>query len=250
MNEIRWKRGVPTEKECRECWLFDGGNSNEPEWSHNIRPQSTRPCDWGKRSWYAAVRILPPEAAESPDDWVTQDRVPMRSGIDRGWWESDADPVPPDVAKFWTATECHQGLCHGQLHKSSRQTVLHVRCRRKDLPQVPTIQESQTVEQKPEGPQPGQWWQWGQLIVYVIGKAIGRDEYAVQEEDGEVYGRHLNGWQHLPDCTGWDWQPTPPKKKQRKWVTEQWITDGESPNPDIADGHLWESTDEVREVPL
>jgi len=60
---------------------------------------------------------------------------------------------------------------------------------------------------KQKQPMAGEWWTLGDLRVYVIGKAIENNEYAVQEEDLEVHGRPLSGWAHLPECTGWGWQP-------------------------------------------
>ena len=60
---------------------------------------------------------------------------------------------------------------------------------------------------KQKQPMAGEWWTLGDFRVYVIGKAIENNEYAVQEEDLEVHGRLLSGWDHLPECTGWGWQP-------------------------------------------
>jgi len=69
----------------------------------------------------------PPSSVESPDDWVTQDRVPFRMGKDEcrwstwpeswGWWS-----YPPFM------DECMHGIKEGD------DAVLHVRCRRRDLP--------------------------------------------------------------------------------------------------------------------
>jgi hypothetical protein len=69
--------------------------------------------------------------AQDPEEWVTQDRVPDRPGIDqwRRVWLGD-------VAGEWTDSGPssvqykHGDMCH------SSQSVLEVRCRRKDLPPI------------------------------------------------------------------------------------------------------------------
>lgn len=79
----------------------------------------------------AKARINP---VESPDDWVVQDRVPARPGIDRGWWSSD-DP-PADKSYCWAVLEnIGNGLVHG--YRNDIGLTLSVFCRRKDLPAVP-----------------------------------------------------------------------------------------------------------------
>jgi hypothetical protein len=81
------------------------------------------------------------QISESPDDWVVQDRVPIRQ-CDRGWWAFDGKPCPsPD--DMWHDGNGHGGTLryavqcgyrHGQ--KSALQNaVLHVMCRRRDLPE-------------------------------------------------------------------------------------------------------------------
>jgi hypothetical protein len=73
-------------------------------------------------------------------------------------------------------------------------------------------------------PQLGEWWQFGEMRVYVIGPAIEIDEYAVQEIDLEVHGRHLNGWEYLPDCTGFDWKPPSPLTEVLPGLIESYTT--------------------------
>ena len=59
--------------------------------------------------------------------------------------------------------------------------------------------------------QPGQWWEKPGTRVFVVGLSL--DGRIVAEREygtiallarGELY---QDGWKHLPDCTGWDWQP-------------------------------------------
>jgi hypothetical protein len=65
---------------------------------------------------------------ESPDDWVTQDRVPARPGIDQRAY-ADATRVT-----LWEDAECltwDKPAMHGT---KINNTTLEIRCRRKDLP--------------------------------------------------------------------------------------------------------------------
>lgn len=67
-----------------------------------------------------------PAPVESPDDWVTQDRVPPRQGVDQCRWE------PSD--KFRLVAGEWETMHGGKLANGWQ---LEVRCRRKDLPPMP-----------------------------------------------------------------------------------------------------------------
>ena len=74
---------------------------------------------------------------ESPEDWVVQDRVPARTGIDQAWWQYDN--YDENIKKaFWPVFEGSfaSSRKHGYRDNTSKMT-LHVRCRRKDLPPIP-----------------------------------------------------------------------------------------------------------------
>ena len=75
-----------------------------------------------------AVRV----PVESPDDWVTQDRVPPRHGIDQVQWSDWGSSRWIDAASGWQPTEIHG------YRDEDDDTVLHVRCRRKELPPLPS----------------------------------------------------------------------------------------------------------------
>jgi hypothetical protein len=65
---------------------------------------------------------------ESPDDWVTQDRVPARPGIDQRSYADDT------TLSRWQDAEClnwDKPAMHGT---KINKTTLQLRCRRKDLP--------------------------------------------------------------------------------------------------------------------
>jgi hypothetical protein len=76
----------------------------------------------------ALARVTPIEPVESPDDWVTQDRVPARPGIDQRAY-ADGTRVT-----LWEDAKCldwDKPAMHGT---KINNTTLEIRCRRKDLP--------------------------------------------------------------------------------------------------------------------
>ena len=81
----------------------------------------------------AESRVKKPEPVESPDDWVTQDRVPDRPGIDQ--WRRVWPRVKPDD---WQDSSHSSSTFykHGDTCRISK-SVFEVRCRRKDLPPLP-----------------------------------------------------------------------------------------------------------------
>ena len=76
--------------------------------------------------------VVEPEWAngESPDDWVTQDRVPERVGVDE--WRFTYEPYSPSCWVLSGNGQASYGK-HGDKVGVCR---LEVRCRRKDLPVV------------------------------------------------------------------------------------------------------------------
>lgn len=75
---------------------------------------------------------------EDPEEWVTQDRVPFRRGVDRGWWAIPGTSiVPADTARWWDWQTEVEGIKHGEKNPLGGDNVLNIRCRRKDLPPVP-----------------------------------------------------------------------------------------------------------------
>ncbi len=72
-----------------------------------------------------------PESVESPEDWVTQDRVPDRPGIDE--WNRTWDGRPT----VWEPSlKNEERYMHGHVCTATG-SVFKVRCRRKDLPPLP-----------------------------------------------------------------------------------------------------------------
>lgn len=74
---------------------------------------------------------------ESPEDWVTQDRVDARPGIDQGWWSYAEPNVDKSKWSWWPIANSGSaiGRKHGHVHEDGQ--MLNLRCKRKDLPPVP-----------------------------------------------------------------------------------------------------------------
>lgn len=103
---------------------------------------------WKKITEAEALALLDkPEPVESPDDWVTQDRVPARAEIDEERW-SDWKP-----GNWITVEQCFTscGMMHGDFRPTSdkiRGASLEVRCRRKDLPPLPEPEPAKPATRK------------------------------------------------------------------------------------------------------
>lgn len=73
-----------------------------------------------------------PQPVEDPDEWVIQDRVPVRTSCDQVMWIKDGKSVTGFAYSFRNSAS--DGRMHGYTESSGYQ--LHVRCRRRDLPKV------------------------------------------------------------------------------------------------------------------
>lgn len=78
------------------------------------------------------VKAAEPVPVESPDDWVTQDRVPARVGVDEEYWSNWRQGA-------WSAVSAGQmsysrKMSHGDVDRIGDK--LSLRCRRKDLPPI------------------------------------------------------------------------------------------------------------------
>lgn len=88
---------------------------------------------WIKSLQEQIAELTPRPPAEDPDEWVTQDRVPMRACDQRRW----VNPVSMDVAVEW-GRSCITSVdpaIHGAVNRVGNR--LELRCRRKDLPPLP-----------------------------------------------------------------------------------------------------------------
>jgi len=75
-------------------------------------------------------QIHPPQPVESPDDWVTQDLVPSRRGIDELNWIFSGERHGS-----WVPFRNGPPITHGVTDKCG--DIGQVRCRRRDYPQKP-----------------------------------------------------------------------------------------------------------------
>lgn len=93
---LQWKRGIPTEEECRECWLMVGGDGELPFriGAHCHGPDSTEQRHWKDRDWYVALRIEPPK----PKTRTVTQRQYFSATREELWTDHD------NVDSCWTAT--------------------------------------------------------------------------------------------------------------------------------------------------
>ena len=122
-----YRRRVTPEPVCKRE-AFSGGGSPSPR---ECGVCGEGPCE--------------KKPVESPDDWVTQDRVPYRREFDEcRWGDCDVWYSNQDVP------HCYR---HGYIGCGVFQHKLQVRCRRKDLPQLPTeihIGDSVVITESPK----------------------------------------------------------------------------------------------------
>jgi hypothetical protein len=78
----------------------------------------------------AEAMALLNKPAEDPEEWVTQDRVPARVGIDYQRWSDWMDDEAIEVRSGFTSV----GMMHGDTKQD--EIRLELRCRRKDLPPI------------------------------------------------------------------------------------------------------------------
>ena len=134
---------------------------------------------------------------ESTEDWVTQDRVEARHGIDQAWWAYD-DKTLDDNHKWswWTVDSAGSasGRKHG--HRTADGQILHVRCKRKDLPPVPApVEETFPQWYILKDDEKRSW-----VPDWTI-KRTGEEtsiRYA-RDEAGELYATN-EPWTSAPDC--------------------------------------------------
>jgi hypothetical protein len=138
---------VPSLVESPDDWVeIDVGVISKPriniDWMQHKTDKTAGYSDWGpamvfwtteiwerhKQDWKVRCRRKDLPVVESPDDWVTQDRVPPRRGIDQVHWSNWESYRWIDAAYNWD-----EGEIHGYRDKDD-DTVVSVRCRRKDLP--------------------------------------------------------------------------------------------------------------------
>jgi hypothetical protein len=115
-------------------YSYFGESINECAWSG-----SGRVCSHCESDMDLVAEYAEPAPAESPDDWVIQDRVPARAE-DKGWWitQNGSNLMPRCPSDMWAVQFDQYAL--GMMHDDvcpALELKLVVYCRRKDLPPVP-----------------------------------------------------------------------------------------------------------------
>lgn len=87
---LEWKRGVPTEQEIAECWLFGGTCDDEPSQRGCMyRPDFTEASDWDDEEWYLALRIAPVDTPKPATQMVTLRKWIEPNGTGEYTWMRD-----------------------------------------------------------------------------------------------------------------------------------------------------------------
>jgi len=110
----------------RACDFVAGKTGHPDQWFTCTATIGFSQAAWPESRIRCRRKDLP--VVESPDDWVTQDRVPPRRGIDQVHWSNWESHKWIDAAYNWD-----EGEIHGYRDEDD-DTVVSVRCRRKDLP--------------------------------------------------------------------------------------------------------------------
>lgn len=84
----------------------------------------------------ALERLDKPEPVESPDDWVIQNRVTARPGIDAGWWNSSIMTDVGTCDGWWNIRKDGSAIGKKHGYVASDGQILNLCCRRKDLPPI------------------------------------------------------------------------------------------------------------------
>lgn len=160
------------------------------------------------------TKAAEPAPVESPDDWVIQDRVPARNGIDHGWFAPCVTEASSHPWLFRSGVNA-EGRKHGD--KMTWGDTLNVYCKRKDLPPIESPDD----------------WVILDPVVYAeheLRKDIDWMEYglgwhAVNGFAGTTVERFLKPSHHKAvRCLRKDLPPVPPKKpKTRTVVLKEWL---------------------------
>lgn len=112
------------------CVSVDGCDKTKYDWNESCK-YYVRCGTWKQITEQQALALLDkPQPAEDPEEWVVQDRVPARLGIDeRRYVDKEGNHCVWGDASL---IACWNGpLIHGSEYKG---LTLELRCRRKDLP--------------------------------------------------------------------------------------------------------------------
>lgn len=89
---LEWKRGVPTEQECRECWIISGRMQDTPCKHENgilIRPGQSDPTHWDETEWHIVLKAAPAEPPKPATQMVTLRKWIEPNGTGEYTWMRD-----------------------------------------------------------------------------------------------------------------------------------------------------------------
>ena len=138
--------------DTHRCVKRDGSESGDCDW-HGIphdgrkqltkqeaeakldKPKSIPEIQFDPKTFTSDWGPFEKSAEPDPEELVTQDRVPARIGIDKGWWSTLNKAAPAPDRSWFNVNRNHTGMMHR--HKCDDDTVLNLCCRRADLPPLP-----------------------------------------------------------------------------------------------------------------
>lgn len=89
---LEWKRGIPTEEECRECWLIYGGSGEYPRDcdsdSQVVAPSNSEVSSWDEGDWYLALKVKPVEPPKPKTRTVKLWKLLHKNGAELWWPDS------------------------------------------------------------------------------------------------------------------------------------------------------------------
>lgn len=89
---LEWKRGIPTEQECRECWIVSGGNQHLPQSSAVWAPEELDEDGlfemFAEDEWYIALQIAP---VTPPKPKTVTQRQYISETREELWTQHDVD---------------------------------------------------------------------------------------------------------------------------------------------------------------
>lgn len=99
---LQWKRGIPTEEECRECWIVTGRYGNRPDSFGKVYAPSeveTPSEKFCEKEWYVAFHIQPVEPPKPKTKIITLQQFTHTCG-DKRWMVVEDN----ELSGCWTAT--------------------------------------------------------------------------------------------------------------------------------------------------
>jgi hypothetical protein len=189
IDEYRW---VITKNNMTSSWGMTPDGASESKHGHIDQ--------YGARLELRCRRIDYPAAVASPDDWVTQDVVPRRKGVDQYCWATPDELKNADTHQaVWDWEDSSSSLSnhkHGLIN--ANRNTLQVRCKRKDHPVLgAVVPKLVSQDELNAAPRTRAWTfgkpaQTGHFLISFLDPALGSQEitatsiWNVNEQFGET----------------------------------------------------------------